>query len=96
MTGPYDATLLDDLRRVVRGELDGPEFFARHGSSRQPGREWLWAGLPHYFADADIRAKDASYRAMQEHELSRLIRLLEAGATEAELLQITFLGRTGD
>ena len=53
-------------------------------------------GLAHFLADADIRAKDAEYREMQERELERLIRLLLEGEPPEELRRITFLGRSKD
>ena len=53
-------------------------------------------GLQHFVADEDIRAKDSAYRAMQEHEMQRLIRLLKSGADAQELSKITFLGVSGE
>lgn len=49
-------------------------------------------GLQHFLADADIRAKDSAYRAMQESEMLRLIKLLKSGAGATELAKISFLG----
>ena len=49
-------------------------------------------GLQHFLADADIRAKDSDYRAMQEREMQKLIRLLLTGANGSALAKITFLG----
>ncbi len=53
-------------------------------------------GLQHFLSDADIRAKDSAYRAMQEGEMQRLIRLLECGADAKALAKITFLGVSGE
>ena len=53
-------------------------------------------GLQHFLADADIRAKDSAYQAMQVREMQRLIRLLKSGANAQDLAKITFLGVSGE
>lgn len=53
-------------------------------------------GLQHFLADADIRAKDSTYRALQEGEMQKLIRLLKSGSDAQALAKITFLGVSGE
>ena len=53
-------------------------------------------GLQHFLADADIRARDKSYMAMQENELRKLIKLLRSGADSKALAAVTFLGSSGE
>ena len=69
--------------------LDDPANFA--GSAKAS-----FHGLQHFFVDADIRAKDSSYRTMQEGEMQKLIFLLKSGANEHALANITFLGVSGE
>ena len=65
-------------------------------ATRQPVfLETLWGNLEHYLADADIRAKDAAYRDMQDAELTKLIRLLREGGSKTMLRALTFLGSSG-
>ena len=87
--------MVADLRSFAAGELDAREFRAKYMHARAPaifGR--IWDGLEHFLADADIRAKDAGYREMQLRELDRLIKLLQEGASNEELGQISCFGRS--
>jgi len=51
--------------------------------------------LDHYLSDADIRAKDAKYKTMQDTELAKLKALLERG-DYARAREISFLCKTPD
>ena len=39
----------------------------------------------------DIRERDPAYRAMQDAEMEKLVRLLRARAPDVELAKVTFL-----
>jgi len=52
--------------------------------------ETILSFVQHYVADADIRAKDSTYRAMQEESFDRLLELLRAGRIR-EAKRVTFL-----
>ena len=54
----------------------------------------ILSNIEHYLDDLDIRERDPAYRAMPDGEMEKLIRLLRAGASGAELTRITFLGRS--
>lgn len=69
----------------LKSVLDDPANFKGPASA-------VYHGLQHFLADADIRAKDSGYRTMQEREMLKLIRLLNAGADANALAKITFLG----
>ncbi len=58
--------------------------------------ESCFHGLQHFLADADIRARDGSYKTMQENEMRRLIGLLKSGADSIMLATVTFLGSSGE
>jgi hypothetical protein len=53
----------------------------------------IWGNLEHYLADADIRARDPEYRAMQNGELLKQIRLLQEAAPITQLQRVNFLRR---
>jgi len=93
MSEPDDFNrLADDLESLRADTMSVNEFRAHY--------EWnaasavvraIWSNLEHYFSDGDVRARDPVYRAMQETELSKLIRLVRIGAPDSELVRITFL-----
>jgi hypothetical protein len=90
--------LADDLEALLSERLTAAEFEAKYRAKYEGGVVAhsvldLIAGVWHYLADADIRARDAEYREMQELEMQRLIRHLRAGRL-AEAQRITFLGPT--
>ena len=78
-----EAVLADSL--ALESVLEDPTNF--EGAAKAS-----FHGLQHFLADADIRAKDGGYRAMQEREMQKLIRLLRSGADGSALAKITFLG----
>ncbi|XPV69878.1 MAG: hypothetical protein ACNI25_04715 [Halarcobacter sp.] len=55
----------------------------------------VFAYLPHYFSDEDIRAKDIDYRIFQDNELKKLIHYLRIGDIE-KANEINFLQHTPD
>jgi hypothetical protein len=88
----------DDLERLVRGDLSADDIRERYGwkSSAPELIQHSMCHIEHYLSDTDIRAKSESYREMQEGEMSKLIRLLRAGAPSEEIVRIHFLGRSID
>jgi hypothetical protein len=86
------AELVTDLRAMAAGHLTESAFREKYSSRDFAELQAVWHGLQHYFADADIRAKDADHRRMQLQELERLIQKLEAGSSPRELGRIGFLG----
>jgi hypothetical protein len=84
--------LADDLESLRTGRLASQEFrehWQVHEVSGLPNV--IWPNLEHYLADVDIRKRDLAYRAMQDAEMEKLVRLLRAGAPDAELAKVTFL-----
>lgn len=75
--------------RALERVLEDPTNF--EGAARAS-----FHGLQHFLADADIRTNDSEYRAMQESEMQKLIRLLRSGADGSALAKITFLGVSCD
>jgi hypothetical protein len=85
--------LADDPDSLRTGTLSESEFREKCQTAVGPDLlNVLWPNLEHYLADLDIRERDAEYRAMQDGEMEKLIRLLRAGAPDAELARIHFLG----
>ena len=101
MTSASDSHVLelaDDLEALLSERVTVADFEAGYQAKYEAGVVPhsvldLIAGVWHYLADADIRARDAEYRKMQELEMYRLIRHLRAGRL-AEAQRITFLGPT--
>lgn len=86
------AGLASDLEALMLGELTEEDFRRRYRSElTSPLLDAIWGNLEHYLADADIRAKDADYRAMQDGEMLKLIQLLRGDAPLAELQRVNFL-----
>jgi hypothetical protein len=85
--------LADDLESLRTGKLSESEFRAKCKSAVVSELlRVIWPNLEHYLADFDIRDRDSDYRAMQNAEMATLIQLLRAGAPDAELVEINFLG----
>jgi hypothetical protein len=88
--------LADDLESLQTGRLSESEFRAKcQAATVVP--ELLGVILPnldHYLDDLDIRERDPRYRVMQDAEMDKLVRLLRAGASDAELAKINFLGNS--
>ena len=103
MTSVPDSHLLelaDELEALLSARVTIAEFEARYKAKYEAGvvpHEVLdlIAGVWHFIADEDIRARDVEYREMQELEMYRLIRHLRGGRL-AEARRITFLGPTCD
>ena len=88
--------LADDLELLGDGSLSEDQFRAKYSSQPEDSvASIIWPYLAHFLSDADIRARDDDYRQMQETELAKLILLLRAGASDAELCRIHFLGYSG-
>ena len=88
------SSLATDLEAVLKGALTEEDFRLRYQSG-PPSTvvDVLWENLEHYLADTDIRARDPEYRAMQNGELLKMIRLLREDAPIAKLQRINFLRR---
>lgn len=90
-----------DLEKLLNGSLsnddfrmkyyDGPNTVDLEGDSQGKIPD-MTDSLGHFVCDADIRARDLEYKAMQEKELRKLIHLLKTDAPRKELERITFLG----
>jgi len=88
--------LASDLEALMTGALGEVEFEQLYVPQRAESSllQAIWGGLAHYLSDADIRARDERYRALQDGEMAKLILLIRQGAPLAELGQISFLQRT--
>ena len=88
--------LCDFLAQLQNGEMGGKDALALLPSLaalKTRGLEELFGNLHHYIADADIRAKDAGYRELQDSEMTKLISRLRSGDI-AKANRVTFLGTT--
>jgi hypothetical protein len=83
--------LADALDRVLAGTLDLNEIFEQEALYGEP-LSHCYHGLQHYLGDADIRKREPEYRAMQEKEMRKLIRLLHSDVGLEFLDSILFLG----
>jgi len=83
--------LAKKLEAVLAGTLDLGSLL-KDSANFKGAAKASFHGLQHFLADADIRAKDSAYRAMQEGEMLRLIHLLKSGADATELSKVSFLG----
>jgi hypothetical protein len=87
--------LANDLESLAAGTVSEADFRDKYAAEEAPAvLHIIWPNLEHYLADADIRRRDPSYRAMQDTEMAKLVRLLRAGAPDAELAKVDFLGRS--
>jgi hypothetical protein len=84
--------LVGDLEKVRSGETSAQDLLQQYSqfADASPMNSVL-AGLRHFAADEDIRAKDQAYAEMQFRALDRLIALIRANAPTEEIEQITFL-----
>jgi hypothetical protein len=97
MTGQANTLYLrfaDDLERLLSSRLTAEEFESRYRSGREAQVLGEFIGsISHYLADADIRAREPEYRAMQEREMRLLIGHLRAGrfdhARRIDFLRVT-------
>jgi hypothetical protein len=86
--------LASDLEALLKGALTAEDFRSRYQSSPTSAViDAIWGNLEHYLADADIRARDPEYRAMQNGEMLKLIGLVREDAPIVELRRVNFLGR---
>ena len=85
--------LVDDLQSLLTGGFSELEFRTKYpAASAAPDLpNEIWASLEHYLTDADIRNRDARYRALQDAEMEKLIGLLRVGGSDSELIKVTFL-----
>jgi len=86
------SSLAADLEALLEGALAEEDFRRRY----QPGPtstvvDAIWENLEHYLADSDIRDRDPKYRAMQNSEMLKLIRLLREEVPIMQLRRINFL-----
>ena len=58
--------LAEDLESLQVGTLDAAQFRRKYSGDPSSTIEAVWPNLEHYLADADIRARDAAYRDMQD------------------------------
>jgi hypothetical protein len=85
--------LADNLESLRTGTLSESDFRGKYQAGIVPDLlNVIWPNLEHYLADFDIRERDPDYRVMQDAEMEKLVRLLRAGAPDAELVKIHFLG----
>jgi len=93
MTRDEDVSrLADDLESLRTGGLSDQEFRMNWQVDEVSGPpSVIWPNLEHYLADIDIRKRDPAYRAMQDAEMEKLLRLLRARAPDVELAKVTFL-----
>jgi hypothetical protein len=82
----------DDLESLRSGTLPESEFREKYQAGAPDVLNVIWPYLEHYLADFDIRERDPDYRAMQDSEMEKLVQLLRAGAPDAELAKVHFLG----
>ena len=83
-------SLAEKLNGVLEGVMPLDSVLA-DSTNFEGSTESCFYGLQHFLADVDIRARDSSYRAMQENEMRRLIGLLKSGADSKTLAAVTFL-----
>ena len=89
------ARLADDLESLLAGRVAADDLWSRWEDHLDSALlDAVGENLDHYLADADIRARDAEYRAMQDAEMRKLVILLRAGAPDSDLEKIHFLGRS--
>jgi hypothetical protein len=88
--------LIEDLKSLLKGTLS-PEVF-RENMETYPAQiqNLIIGNIDHFLDDADMRARDPEYRKMQETELTKLITLLELGASNEKIRAISFLTPTDD
>lgn len=90
--GTDSIRLADALELLLGGELTPGEFRQGHSTQKTSNElESVVANIEHYLADADIRARDESYRTMQDAKLASLISALRSGDIPAAR-RISFLG----
>src|SRR5688572_21255379 len=94
MDPPHEAAeLADDLQLLREESISEGEFRAKYSARKDVTVvTTVWPYLEHFLSHADIRARDEEYRTMQKTELTKLVSLLRAGAPDAELRRIHFLG----
>ena len=86
--------LADDLESLLTGCLSERAFRTKYERDGVHVITSDWPNLEHYLADGDIRERESAYRAMQNAEVEKLVRLLRAGAPDSELGSVHFLGRS--
>ncbi len=82
------------LAAALEGVLDGSvdlDAVLHDDAWKSAELEACYHGLMHFLVDADIRAKDANYREMQEAGMRELIRRLRCGGSAGQLAEISFL-----
>ena len=85
-------SIANDLDALLSGTLSVSHFRRKYQvESDSEVLKAIWDNLQHYLDDGDIRARDKSYREMQDNELRKLIQLVRHGAPFADLRQISFL-----
>lgn len=89
----WPVALADALEALLEGRLT-PEEFRRAYPIQTASTEigTLLANIEHFLSDADIRARDPRYKAMQEVAIERMITALRAGDVDAAG-GISLLGR---
>lgn len=90
--------LIADLELMANGKISPKavesKYFSMDSLYDLPDAPNLMGGLGHYFDDGDLRDKDPTYKAMQDGELRKLIKLLKLGASKEDIEKISFLGES--
>jgi hypothetical protein len=88
--------LADALERVlVTSAEEARSIVHTLPPNLHPDARDVLANVMHFVDDADIRASDNDYKAMQETQMRQLIVALRSGAGRDELLRYSFLS-SGD
>ena len=88
------SNLASDLEALLEGALTAEDLRSRYRSGPSSTViDVVWGNLEHYLTDADIRVRDLEYRARQNGELLKLIRLLREAAPITQLQRVNFFRR---
>lgn len=83
--------LAEKLEGVLSGTID-LNAVLHDAPSYGESMKHCYHGLQHYLADSDIRAKDPTYRSMQDSEMLKLIALLRSDVDPTMLSRVSFVG----
>ena len=85
----------EELAKKLEGVLSGTvdlDTLLEKSSEFGETMTHCFHGLYHFLSDAEIRAKEPGYAAMQLSEMRKLISLLRSGASPEQLESVHFLG----
>jgi hypothetical protein len=83
----------NDLERHLHGTVDAHFIREQYGNADNLDISALMSSIEHFFSDSDIRAKDTTYRKMQEEEMIKLIKLLRSEKI-SDAKRISFLHKS--